>query len=75
MRPGGMLQLLLQKARIKEVVIGIDSTGFRTDQASAYYSFRNGWPKKDWSKSAYAVGLSSQLIFGTRNGYGCYQDA
>jgi hypothetical protein len=42
----GMQRLLLQKANLQEGAIGIDSTGFRTDQASAYYSFRNGRPKK-----------------------------
>jgi IS5 family transposase len=71
----GMQRLLLQKASIQEVAIGIDSTGFRTDQASAYYSFRNGRPKKDWVKGAYAVGVSSQLILGARSSYGRYQDA
>jgi len=71
----GMQRLLLQKATIQEAAIGIDSTGFRTDRASAYYSFRNGRPKKDWVKGAYAVGVSSQLILGTRSSYGRYQDA
>ena len=57
------------------MAIGIDSTGFRTDQASAYYSFRNGGPKRDWVKGAYAVGASNQLILGTLGSYGRYQDA
>jgi IS5 family transposase len=70
-----MQRLLLQKATMKEVVIGVDSTGFRTDQASAYYSFRNGRPKKDWIKGAYAVGVASQLILGTCASYGRYQDS
>jgi len=34
-----MQRLLLRQAALKEVIIGIDATGFRTDQASAYYSF------------------------------------
>ena len=38
-------------------------------------SFRNSRQKKDWVKGAYAVGVSSQLILGTRNSYGRYQDA
>jgi hypothetical protein len=42
---------------------------------SAYYSFRNGRPKKDWIKGAYAVGVTSQFILGTRASYGRYQDA
>jgi hypothetical protein len=42
---------------------------------SAYYSFRNGRPKKDWVKGAYAVGVTSQFILGTRASYGRYQDA
>jgi hypothetical protein len=54
----GIQRLLLQKANLQEVAIGIDSTGFRTDQASAYYSFRNRRPKKDWVKGAYAIGAS-----------------
>ena len=70
-----MQRLLLQKAAMKETVIGVDSTGFRTDQASAYYSFRNGRPKKDWIKGAYAVGVASQLILGTCASYGRYQDS
>lgn len=56
-------------------MIGVDLTGFRTDQASAYYSFRNGRPKKDWIKGAYAVGITSQLILGTCASYGRYQDS
>ena len=36
---------------------------------------RNGRPKKDWVKDAYAVGVSSQLILGTCSSYGRYQDA
>jgi len=71
----GMQRLLLQKAGVKEAAIGIDSTGFRTDQASAYYSFRNGRLKKDWVKGAYAVGVVSQFILGTCASYGRYQDA
>lgn len=68
-------RLLLQRMRLKEVAMGIDSTGFRTDQASAYYSFRNGRPKKDWVKGAYAVGIASQFILGTCASYGRYQDS
>jgi transposase len=68
-------RLLLQKMNVKETIIGIDSTGFSTDQASAYYSFRNGRPKKDWVKGAYAVGIASQLILGTCVSYGRYQDS
>jgi hypothetical protein len=68
-------RLLLQRMSLKEEAIGIDSTGFRTDQASAYYSFRNGRSKKDWVKGAYAVGATSQFILGTRASYGRYQDS
>ena len=42
---------LLQSMCLKEMAIGIDSTGFSTEQASAYYSFRNGRPKKTGSKA------------------------
>jgi len=70
-----MQRLLLRQAALKEVSVGIDSTGFRTDQASAYYSFRNGRPKRDWVKGAYAVGTSSQFILGTCASYGRYQDS
>ena len=55
--------------------LDIRLSGFRTDQASAYYSFRNGRPKKDWIKGAYAVGVASQLILGTCASYGRYQDS
>lgn len=68
-------RLLLERMQLKEFAIGIDSTGFRTDQASAYYSFRNGRPKKDWVKGAYAVGVSTQFILGTCASYGRYQDS
>ena len=61
--------------RLKEIAIGVDSTGFRTDQVSAYYSFRNGKPKKDWIKGAYAVDITTQLIPGTCASYGRYQDS
>ena len=60
-------KLLLSRYKLRETAIGIDSTGFRTDQASAYYSFRNGRPKKDWVKAAFVVG--------TRMSYGRYQDS
>ena len=70
-----MQRLLLQESTMKEAVIGVDSTGFRTDQASAYYSSRNGRPKKDWIKGAYAVGVASQLILSTCASYGRYQDS
>lgn len=45
-----MQRLLLQEAIMKEAVMGVASTGFRTDQASAYYSFRNGDPKRIGSR-------------------------
>lgn len=70
-----MQRLLLQQANLEEAVVGIDSTGFRTDQASAYYSFRNGRLKKDWVKGAYAVGTDSQFILSTCASYGRYQDS
>ena len=68
-------KLLLSRYELRETAIGIDSTGFRTDQASAYYSFRNGRPKKDWVKGAFVVGTDSQMILGTRMSYGRYQDS
>ncbi len=57
-------RLLLQRMSIREMTIAVDSTGFSPDQSSAYYSFRNGRPKRDWVKGAYAVGTQSQLILG-----------
>ncbi len=68
-------KLLLSRYTLREVAIGIDSTGFRTDQASAYYSFRNGRPKKDWVKGAFVIGTDSQMILGTCMSYGRYQDS
>ena len=59
-----------------EEVIGLDSTGFRADQASAYYAYyayyqlRCGKDRKEWIKGAYAVGTSSMLILSSRQGYG-----
>lgn len=70
-----MQRLLLQKVSLEETMVGIDSTGFTPDQASAYYSFRNGKPKRDWVKGACAVGTDSQFILGTCASYGRYQDA
>jgi len=66
---------LLQALQVSESTIGIDSTGLRLDQASAYYQFRNGKPKRDWIKGTYAVGTTSQLIVGTYASYGRFQDA
>ena len=43
-------QMLLQALQVSEDTIGIDSTGFRLDQASADYQFRNGKAKRDWLK-------------------------
>jgi hypothetical protein len=68
-------RLLLERMSIKEIAIAVDSTGFSPDQSSAYYSFRNGRPKRDWVKGAYAVGTQSQLILGTYASYGRYQDS
>jgi len=68
-------KLLLSQYKLRETAIGIDSTGFRTDQASAYYSFRNGRPQKDWVKGAFVVGTDRQMILGTRMSYGRYQDS
>lgn len=66
---------LLNRYKLRELAIGIDSTGFRTDQASAYYSFRNGRPKKDWVKGAFVIGTNSQMILGSCASYGRYQDS
>jgi IS5 family transposase len=70
-----MQKSLLSRYELHEIAIGIDSTGFRTDQASAYYSFRNGRPKKDWVKGAFVIGTHSQMILGTCASYGRYQDS
>lgn len=66
---------LLNRYKLREIAIGIDSTGFRTDQASAYYSFRNGRPKKDWVKGAFVIGTDSQMILGSYASYGRYQES
>jgi hypothetical protein len=56
-------------------MIALDSTGFCTDQASAYYNFRSGKPKRDWGKGTYAIGTNSQFVVASCASYGRYQDA
>lgn len=70
-----MQALLLRAMSVSETLIALDSTGFRNDQASAYYHFRNGKPKRDWVKGTYAVGTQSQFILGTYASYGRFQDS
>lgn len=61
-------QQLLMHVQPKEEVIAVDSTGFRPDQASAYYQLRCGKPRREWIKGAYAVGIASQFIVASRHG-------
>ena len=69
-----MERLVLERMKPCEEVIGLDSTGFRADQASAYYAYyayyqlRCGKDRKEWIKGAYAVGTSSMLILSSRQG-------
>ena len=59
---------LLDQLQPVEEIIAVDSTGFRPDQASAYYDLRCGKSRREWIKGAYAVGASSQLILASRQG-------
>ena len=65
----GMQRLLIQKAIIQEVAIGIDTTGFRTDQASAIIHFETTDPKKTGAKvlmrSEYLEFISKMVDLGT----------
>lgn len=70
-----MHRLLLRNVNLSENIIALDSTGFRTDQASAYYNFRSGKPKRDWIKGTYAIGTRSQLVVASCASYGRYQDS
>lgn len=70
-----MQRLLLQQAQVTDGLIACDSTGFRTDQSSAYYAFRSGQPKRDWVKGAYAVSTQQRFIVATSASYGRYPDA
>lgn len=70
-----MQAMLLRALAVSETLIALDSTGFRNDQASAYYQFRNGKPKRDWIKGTFAVGTQSQLILGIYASYGRFQDS
>ena len=65
-----MEQAVLDAMQPQEEVIALDSTGFRADQASAYYALRCGKQRKEWVKGAYAVGTTSLLILASRSGYG-----
>ncbi len=60
-------QLLIQ-VQPSEEIIAVDSTGFRPDQASAYYQLRCGKKRREWIKGAYAVGTASQFIVASRQG-------
>jgi hypothetical protein len=70
-----MHRLLLRNTMLPESMIALDSTGFRTDQASACCNFRNGKPKCDWIKGTYAVGTDSQFVVAFFASYGRYQDS
>lgn len=61
-------QQLLIQVEPSEEIIAVDSTGFRPDQASAYYQLRCGKTRREWIKGAYAVGTASQLIVASRRG-------
>lgn len=61
-------QKLLLLVQPYEEIIAMDSTGFRPDQASAYYQLRCGKLRREWIKGAYAVGTTSQFIVASRQG-------
>jgi len=65
-----MASLILARLKPSEIVIALDSTGFRADQASAYYQLRCGQERKEWIKGAYAVGTESLLIVSAGQGMG-----
>lgn len=61
---------LLDKLRVEEDAIAVDTTNFRLQHASAYYMTRTGRTYHDWVKAGYAVGIYSQLVLGWRSGRG-----
>jgi hypothetical protein len=66
---------LLQHLQVNEVTVAVDTTGFRTDTASAYYQSRCGRKRRSWHKGGFVVGTASQLIVGMRVGRGPGSDA
>ena len=60
-----MRQLLAHEAP-RERLIALDSTGYSSSQASAYYRTRSGQQVRGWFHGAYAVGTDSQLILAAR---------
>jgi len=61
-----LLRHLLVQQAPKEAVIALDSTGYSSSQASAYYQTRSGKRQRGWFHAAYAVGTDSQLILSAR---------
>jgi len=70
-----MVDAMRETLDVLDATGAVDSTGFRTDQSSAYYSFRSGKPKRDWIKGSYVITTNQQLIIGTHASYGRYQDS
>jgi hypothetical protein len=66
---------LLQHLQVNEMTVAVDTTGFRTDTASAYYQSRCGRKRRSWHKGGFVVGTASQLIVGMRVGRGPGSDA
>lgn len=66
---------LLAVVAPEEEMITLDSTGYRTSRASAYYQSRAGHQWRHWQQGAYAVGCDSQFILATRQGIGPGSDS
>lgn len=67
----GMQRLVLKKASVREMVIGIDSTSFEQIKPVSTIHFEMA-DQKRLVRGAYAVGASFQLILGTRSSYSRY---
>lgn len=65
-----MRTALLDKLKVEEDAIAVDTTNFRLQHASAYYLTRTGRLYHDWLNGGYAVGIESQLVVGWRSGRG-----
>jgi hypothetical protein len=70
-----MLEVLHRHRGTQEAGAAADSTGFREEQASAYYQSRRGRRYRRWRKGVVAVGIRTMLVVAMRAGRGPGSDA
>jgi len=70
-----MLAALHRHLGTRETGAAADSTGFREEQASAYYPSRRGRRYRRWRKGVVLVGLTTMMVLAMRAGRGPGSDA